>query len=122
LPKAGRDKLDLRHLQQAAFVRLRAEHDQLQARIHALDRCYAQRASTGGRRHGAEWAEVRRLALNARRLLEIHESHVLGQAARCQDQAHSSKPNDAAHIDPLWAGHAIYEAPALQAHRRHLKS
>lgn len=124
LPKVKReDKLDLRHLQQATFVRLRAEHDQLQARIHALDRCYAQRAaSTSGRRHGAEWAEVRRLALNARRLLEVQESHVLGQAASREDQTHSSKPNranDAAHIDPLWAGHAIYEAPAL---RRHLKS
>jgi hypothetical protein len=87
-----------------------AEHDQLQARIHALDWCYAQRASTGGRGHGAEWAKVRRLALNARRLLEVQESRVLGQAASREDQTHSSKPNrlnDAAYIDPLWAGHAI---------------
>jgi hypothetical protein len=111
LPKVKREgELDLRHLQQATFVRLRAEHDQLQARIHALDWCYAQRASTGGRGHGAEWAKVRRLALNARRLLEVQESRVLGQAASREDQTHSSKPNrvnDAAYIDPLWAGHAI---------------
>jgi hypothetical protein len=120
LPRRWKGQGDLpHHLQQATFVRLRAEHDHLQARIHALNRCYAQ---PGGRRRGAGWAEVRQLALNARPSLEVQENHVLGQAASREDRTHSSKPNranDAAEIDPLWAPHAIYEAPAV---RRHLKS
>jgi hypothetical protein len=38
-PAARREpSLDPRRLQAAAFVRLRAEHDRLQARIHAMDR------------------------------------------------------------------------------------
>jgi hypothetical protein len=113
------DKLDPHHLQQATFVRLRAEHDHLQARIHALNRCYAQ---PGGRRRGARWAEVRQLALNARPSLEVQENHVLREAASREDRTHSSKPNranDAAETDPLWAPHAIYDAPTV---RRHLKS
>jgi hypothetical protein len=39
--------LDQRRLHHAAFIRLRAERDQLQARIHALDEKFARRALVG---------------------------------------------------------------------------
>ena len=121
-PDARRaDDLDPRRLQQAAFVCLRAEHHRLQARIHALDRQYARRASTGRRSNGMEWAEVRRLGLNARRLLEVQEGQLLAPAARdVSGTTHlpPQKGRTQALVHPLLAGHAIYEAPALRADRR----
>ncbi|HSA66441.1 MAG TPA: hypothetical protein VLE24_02120, partial [Methyloceanibacter sp.] len=47
--------LDPRRLQQAASVRLRAEHDRLQARIHAMDRNYGSRVPPRGRPDAGEW-------------------------------------------------------------------
>jgi hypothetical protein len=117
--------LDPSRLQQAIFIRLRAEHDRLQARIHAMDHHYQQRASHLGRNADArEWVELRKLALNARRLFETQERQVLGQA---QPRGEAASPSLSAgeerplepHIHPLQAGHAIYEAPAmLTRHRR----
>ena len=73
--------LDPSRLQQAAFIRLRAEHDRLQRRIHAMDRHYEQRASHRGHADAKEWVELRKLALDARRLFEAQERQVLGAAA-----------------------------------------
>jgi hypothetical protein len=72
--------LDPRRLQAAAFVRLRAEHDRLQARIHAMDRNYGSRVPSRGRPDVAEWAQLRKLARDARRLFEIQEAETLGPA------------------------------------------
>jgi hypothetical protein len=120
-PDARRADLDPRRLQQAAFVRLRAEHDRLQTRIHALDRQYARRASTGRRSNGMEWAEVRRLGLNARRLLEVQKGQLLDPAARDASGTMHLPPQKGraqAPVHPLLAGNTIYEAPALRADRR----
>jgi hypothetical protein len=72
--------LDPRRLQAAAFVRLRAEHDRLQARIHAMDRSYGSRVPPRGCPDVAEWAQLRKLARDARRLFEIQEAEMLGPA------------------------------------------
>jgi hypothetical protein len=55
--------LDPSRLQQAAFIRLRAEHDRLQRRIHVMDRHYEQRASNRAHADAKEWVELRKLAL-----------------------------------------------------------
>ncbi|WP_424388631.1 hypothetical protein, partial [Methyloceanibacter sp.] len=73
--------LDPRRLRQAAFVRLRAEHDRLQARIHAMDRNYGSRVPPRGRPDVGEWAQLRKLGRDARRLFEIQEAELLGPAA-----------------------------------------
>lgn len=72
--------LDPRRLQAAAFVRLRAEHDRLQARIHAMDRNYGPRLPQRGRPDAQEWAQLRKLGRDARRLFEIQEAEMLGPA------------------------------------------
>ena len=72
--------LDPRRLRQAAFVRLRAEHDRLQARIHAMDRNYGSRVPPR-RPDVGEWAQLRKLGRDARRLFEIQEAELLGPAA-----------------------------------------
>jgi hypothetical protein len=111
-------------LQQAAFIRLRAEHERLQARIHAMDRHYEQRVSHRGRADAREWVELRKLALNARRLFEAQERQVLGATApRAEGVARSFTAGEEhpprPRIRQLWAGHAIYQAPALPTgHRR----
>ena len=114
--------LDPSRLQQAAFIRLRAEHDRLQRRIHAMDRHYEQRASHRAHADAKEWVELRKLALDARRLFEAQERQVLGPAAPRGETRPSpvgDGPSQRTHIPPLRAGHAIYEAPALPAgHRR----
>ncbi|HET7851405.1 MAG TPA: hypothetical protein VFK91_01505 [Methyloceanibacter sp.] len=82
LPLERREpSFDPRRLQAAAFVRLRAEHDRLQARIHAMDRSYGSRVPPRGRPDVAEWAQLRKLARDARRLFEIQEAGMLGPAA-----------------------------------------
>jgi hypothetical protein len=73
-------RLDPRPLQQAAFVRLRAEHDRLQTRIHAMDRNYGSRVPARGRPDVGEWAQLRKLGRDARRLFEIQEAELLGPA------------------------------------------
>jgi hypothetical protein len=118
-PDARRADLDPRRLQQAAFVRLRAEHDRLQNRIRTLDQQYTQRAP-GRRSNGTEWADVRRLGLNARRLLEVQEGQLLDPAARDASgtQLPPQKGRVQAPVHPLLLGHAFYEAPVLRADRR----
>lgn len=109
--------LDQRRLHHAALIRLRAEHYPLQARIHALDQKFARHVSAGVRSDRAKWAEIRQLAVHARRLLVVQEGHVLGAEA---SGGHRS-PNEATGATParpLRAGHAIYEAPASQPGRR----
>jgi hypothetical protein len=121
LPEARRADLDPRRLQQAAFVRLRAEHDRLQNRIRTLDRQYTQRAPVGRRSNGTEWADVRRLGLNARRLVEVQEGQLLDPAARDASgtaQLPPQKGRAQAPVHPLLAGHAFCEAPVLRADRR----
>jgi hypothetical protein len=71
--------LDPQRLQQAAFVRLRAEHDRLQARIHAMDRTYGSRVPPRGRPDVGEWAQLRKLGRDAKRLFEIQEAEMRGQ-------------------------------------------
>jgi hypothetical protein len=73
--------LDPLRLRQAAFVRLRAEHDRLQARIHAMDRNYGSRVPPRGRPDVGEWAQLRKLGRDARRLFEIQEAELLGPTA-----------------------------------------
>ena len=115
--------LDPRRLQQAAFIRLRSEHERLQARIHAMDRHYEQRRSHRSR-DAREWVELRKLALNARLLFEVQERQVLSPAAPREEGASRSSPGreghpPGTHIRPLRARHAIYEAPPQPAgHRR----
>jgi hypothetical protein len=109
-------------LQQAAFIRLRAEHERLQARIHAMDRHYEQRVSQRGR-DAREWVELRKLALNARRLFEAQERQVLSAAAPRGEGASRSPAGEGhspiPHTRHVSAGQAIYGAPALPAgHRR----
>jgi hypothetical protein len=114
--------LDPSRLQQAAFIRLRAEHDRLQRRIHAMDRHYEQRVSHRGHADAKEWVELRKLALDARRLFEAQERQVLGAAAP-RGEARPSPAGEghppATHIPPSRAGQAINDAPALPVdHRR----
>jgi hypothetical protein len=115
--------LDPSRLQQAALVRLRGEHEQLQARIHAMDRRYEQRHSNPGRADAKEWVELRKLALNAQRLFDAQERQVLGPAQEGEGALHpphfGERHPSITHSHPLRAGHAIYEAPALMTgHRR----
>src|SRR5262249_35788900 len=70
-----------RRLLQASLARLRAEHDLLQARIHALGQQYAKRASEVGHAEPKEWADIRRPALSARQLLEVHDAPMLNAIA-----------------------------------------
>jgi hypothetical protein len=115
-------KLETSRLQQAAFISLRAEHERLQSRIHAMDRHYKQRVSHRGREE-REWVELRTLALNARRLFEAQERQVLGGAASREEgalPAPAGEGNPSRDHNPrLSAGEAVCGAPALPAsHRR----
>jgi hypothetical protein len=88
--------LDPRRLQAAAFVRLRAEHDRLQARIHAMDRNYGSRVPSCRRPDVAEWAQLRKLARDARRLFEIQEAELLGPAvSRTNGRSPAQQPDGA---------------------------
>jgi hypothetical protein len=88
--------LDPRRLQAAAFVRLRAEHDRLQARIHAMDRNYGSRVPPRRRPDVAEWAQLRKLARDARRLFEIQEAELLGPAVPRGNGRSPAQPPDEA--------------------------
>jgi hypothetical protein len=113
-PRAEAPALDPGRLQQAAFVRLRAEHEQLQARIHAMDRQYERRQVTRGHADAKDWVELRRLALNAQRLFDVQQQQATARAPRRSNGASPPQqevPRPAVH--PLWAGHTIYQAPAL---------
>jgi hypothetical protein len=86
--------LDPRRLQQAAFVRLRAEHDRLQARIHAMDQNYGSRIHARGRPDAGEWAQLRKLGHDARRLFEIQEAEMRGPAVpRGNGRLPAQQPN-----------------------------
>jgi hypothetical protein len=110
--------LDPHRLQQSAFVRLRAEHDRLQARIHAMDKHRGRRVLTGARADGAEWVQLRQLALNAQRLFEVQQCQVLGASMpNTNGGVHFPQWTGTmrmARAHPLRAGHAIYEAPAFK--------
>lgn len=110
--------LDEHRLQEAAFARLRSEHERLQTRIHALDKHYGRRVVSGGQASGAsnqEWVQLRELARNAARLFDMQERHLLDSAV----SRGSGRPSvvdgtgPLAPIRSLQAGHAVYEAPAL---------
>jgi hypothetical protein len=77
--------LDPQRLQQAGFVRLRAGHDRLQARIHAMDRNYGSRVLARGRPDIGKWAQLCKLGRDARRLFEIQEAEMLGPAGSIVD-------------------------------------
>ena len=114
--------LDPGRLQQAAFIRLRTEHERLQARIHAMDRHYEQRVSHRSHADAREWVELRKLAQDARRLFEAQEGQVLGAAAPRGGGASRSPAGEGhspgSHNRCLSAGQAIYGAPALPAGNR----
>ena len=111
--------LDPRRLRQAAFVRLRAEHDRLQARIHAMDRNYGSRVPPRGRPDAGEWAQLRKLGRDARRLFEIQEAEMLGPAVpRGNGRLRAQQPSGttlAASVRPSSAGPSMVEPPALTA-------
>ena len=111
--------LDPRRLQQAAFVRLRTEHDRLQARIHAMDRNYGSRVGARGRPDVGEWAQLRKLGRDARRLFEIQEADLLGPAAsKGNGRLPAQQPSGtalAASVRPSPAGPSMVEPPALTA-------
>jgi len=120
-PDTPRDRdLDQRRLHQASLARLRAEHDWLQARIHALGQRYAKRASGGGHAEPKEWADIRRLALNARRLLEVHDAPMLNAVASGGHRP--GQPGEAAgsaSANTLPAGRATRRTPSgARMHRR----
>jgi hypothetical protein len=84
------DLLDLNRLQDAAFVRLRAEHERLQSRIHAISKLYGQRVVNGGLASGAssqEWVQLRALAQNAARLFETQRIGLLSSALSSASEA-----------------------------------
>ena len=117
-PQAARlePSLDPRRLQAAAFVRLRTEHDRLQARIHAMDRNYGSRVPARGRPDIGEWAELRKLARDARRLFEIQQAALLGPArgnGRLPAQQPGGTPS--ASVRPLPAGHSRLLRPCQQS-------
>ena len=121
-PAARREPtLDPRRLQAAAFVRLRAEHDRLHARIHAMDQNYGSRVPAPGRPDGGEWAQLRELGRNARRLFEIQEAEMLGPAgSRGAGRSRAQQPNGttlAASVHPPRAGHAPARAPGRRQRR-----
>jgi len=109
--------LDPRRLQQAAFVRLRAEHNRLQARIHAMDRNYGARVEARGRPDAAEWAQLRKLGRDARRLFEIQEAEMRGPAVpRGNGRLLAKQPSGtalAASVRPSPAAPSMVEPPAL---------
>jgi hypothetical protein len=110
--------LDPRRLQAAAFVRLRAEHDRLQARIHAMDLNYGSRVPARGRPDVGEWAELRKLGRDARRLFEIQEAELLGPAVPKENgRSRAEQPSGtlAASVRPSPAGHSRFGAPAATA-------
>ena len=77
------DLLDLNRLQDAAFVRLRAQHERLQSRIDAISKLDGQRVVNGGLASGAstqEWVQLRALAQNAARLFETQRIGLLNSA------------------------------------------
>jgi hypothetical protein len=117
--------LDPHRLQQAAFVRLRAKHDRLQARIHAMDRHYGRRVTAGAHTDSAEWAQLRQLALSAWQLFEVQECKMHGSSLPSPNggirSTRRTETTEIGRIHPLRAGHAIYEAPALVAGRRHAR-
>lgn len=101
-------------LQQAAFIRLRAEHERLQVRIHAMDRSYQQRRADPRHAQAKDWVELRRLAVNAQRLYDVQHQRVLANGALPPRQAgpvHQPVPS----APLLRAGHIIYKAPAMIA-------
>ena len=84
------DLLDLNRLQNAAFVRLRAEHERLQSRIHATSMLYGQRVVNGGLASGAssqEWVQLRALAQNAARVFETQGIGLLNSALSSASEA-----------------------------------
>ncbi len=103
--------LDPQRLQQAAFVRLRAEHDRLQARIHAMDRNYGSRVEARSRPDVGEWAQLRKLGRDARRLFEIQEAEMRGQAV----PRGNGRGALAASVRPSPAAPSMVEPPALTA-------
>jgi hypothetical protein len=104
-------------LQQAAFIRLRAEHERLQARIHAMDRRYEERRSMQVRETAKDWVELRRLALNAQRLFDVQQEHVAGPNALRTGAAVALSPIERPHhpIHPLQTGRSIGGPPAVIA-------
>ena len=121
LPNTRRDRdFDQRRVHQASLARLRAEHDWLQARIHALGQRYAKHASGGGHAEPKEWADIRRLALNARRLLEVHYAPMLNAVASGGHRP--GQPGEAAgsaSANTLPAGRATRRTPSgARMHRR----
>ena len=100
---------------------LRAEHDRLQARIHAMDQNYGSRVPAPGRPDGGEWAQLRELGRNARRLFEIQEAEMLGPAgSRGAGRSRAQQPNGttlAASVHPPRAGHAPARAPGRRQRR-----
>ena len=120
--------LDPHRLQQAAFVRLRAKHDRLQARIHAMDRHDGRRVMAGAHTDSAEWAQLRQLALSAWQLFEVREYKVHGSSLPSLPSPNGrvgsprrAETTEIGRIHPLRAGHAIYEAPALVVGHRHAR-
>ena len=117
--------LDEHGLQEAAFVRLRGDHERLQNRIHALDQFYGRRGASGGRAGGAankDWAQLRELVRNARRLFELQERRLLTPAGSTAN-GRPGVVNGTGPLVPvhsLKTGQAVYEAPALIAARRPL--
>jgi hypothetical protein len=110
--------LDPRRLRQAAVVRLHAEHDGLQARIHAMDRNYGSRVPARGRPDVGEWAQLRKLGRDARRLFEIQKAEMLGpDVQRGNARLLSQQPSGAlaASVRPSTGGHSIVEPPAWTA-------
>ena len=111
--------LDPRRLRQAAFVRLRAEHDRLQARIHAMDRNYGARVASRGRPDAGEWAQLRKLGRDARRLFEVQQAEMLGPAVpRGSGRLLAQQPSGtalAASVRPSSAGPSMVEPPASTA-------
>ena len=114
--------LDLQRLQEAAFVRLRAEHEGLQNRIHAVSGRYGQRVVNGGLAGGGsshEWVQLRALAENTGRLFETQRLGVLNSALPIASEA-SSRPTGRALSDGMaetgWR--TLPSAPALSARAR----
>jgi hypothetical protein len=114
--------LDLQRLQEAAFVRLRAEHEGLQNRIHAVSGRYGQRVVNGGLAGGGsshEWVQLRTPAENAGQLFETQRLGVLNSALSIASEA-SSRPTGRALSDGMaetgWR--TLPSAPALSARAR----
>jgi hypothetical protein len=117
--------LDEHRLQEADFVRLRGDHERLQNRIHALDKVYGRRGAGGGRAASVsnnEWAQLRELARNARRLFEMQERGLLNPAVS-RAIGRSGVVNETGPLVPshlLTSGQAVDGAPALLRARQPL--